>query len=66
LGGSTATQVPLPGIDPSVWQEIFQQKSGGIMDVFFRGVETDFDGAGGELICYPKLYVPLAPEVRKK
>ncbi len=36
-------------------------KADGIVDVFFRGLETDFDGAGSELICHPKLYVPLTP-----
>ncbi len=28
------THIPLPGIDPSVWSEIFQQKSGGMLDMF--------------------------------
>jgi preprotein translocase subunit SecY len=28
------TYVPLPGIDPHIWQEIFQQKSGGVLDMF--------------------------------
>src|ERR1700744_4420651 len=28
------TYVPLPGIDPHIWQEIFRQKSGGVMDMF--------------------------------
>lgn len=28
------TFIPLPGIDPQVWQEIFQQKSGGVLDMF--------------------------------
>ena len=28
------TYIPLPGIDPHIWQEIFQQKSGGVLDMF--------------------------------
>ncbi len=28
------TYVPIPGIDPSVWNEIFTQKGGGILDMF--------------------------------
>ena len=28
------TYVPVPGIDPHVWNEIFTQKSGGILDMF--------------------------------
>lgn len=28
------TYIPVPGIDPHVWQEIFDQKSGGILDMF--------------------------------
>lgn len=28
------TYVPIPGIDPHVWNEIFTQKSGGILDMF--------------------------------
>jgi len=28
------TYIPLPGIDPSIWQEIFKQKSGGVLDMF--------------------------------
>ena len=28
------TYIPVPGIDPHVWNEIFQQKSGGILDMF--------------------------------
>ncbi len=28
------TFIPLPGIDPFVWQEIFDQKSGGVLDMF--------------------------------
>lgn len=28
------TYVPIPGIDPYVWNEIFTQKSGGILDMF--------------------------------
>ncbi len=28
------TYIPVPGIDPSVWKEIFSQKSGGILDMF--------------------------------
>ena len=28
------TYIPLPGIDPQVWQDIFNQKSGGILDMF--------------------------------
>ena len=28
------TYVPIPGIDPRVWAEIFDQKSGGILDMF--------------------------------
>src|SRR3990170_6150312 len=28
------TYIPLPGIDPQVWQQIFQQKSGGVLDMF--------------------------------
>ncbi|MCK5556500.1 MAG: preprotein translocase subunit SecY, partial [Alphaproteobacteria bacterium] len=28
------TFIPLPGIDPQVWQEIFDQKSGGVLDMF--------------------------------
>lgn len=28
------TYVPVPGIDPQAWQEIFSQKSGGIFDMF--------------------------------
>jgi preprotein translocase subunit SecY len=28
------TYIPLPGIDPHVWQQIFQQKSGGVLDMF--------------------------------
>ncbi len=28
------TYVPIPGIDPHVWQEIFTQKGGGILDMF--------------------------------
>src|ERR1035437_3790439 len=28
------TFVPLPGIDPHIWQEIFTQKSGGVLDMF--------------------------------
>lgn len=28
------TYIPLPGIDPQVWQEIFQQKQGGMLDMF--------------------------------
>ena len=28
------THVPLPGIDPHVWGEIFKQKSGGVLDMF--------------------------------
>lgn len=26
--------IPLPGIDPHIWSEIFQQKSGGMLDMF--------------------------------
>jgi len=26
--------IPLPGIDPYIWSEIFQQKSGGVLDMF--------------------------------
>lgn len=28
------TYIPIPGVDPIVWQEIFSQKSGGILDMF--------------------------------
>ncbi len=28
------TYIPLPGIDPQAWQDIFQQKSGGLLDMF--------------------------------
>ncbi len=28
------TYIPVPGIDPHVWNEIFTQKSGGILDMF--------------------------------
>lgn len=28
------TYVPIPGIDPYIWNEIFTQKSGGILDMF--------------------------------
>lgn len=28
------TYIPIPGIDPSAWQSIFDQKSGGILDMF--------------------------------
>lgn len=28
------TYVPVPGIDPQAWQEIFTQKSGGVLDMF--------------------------------
>lgn len=28
------TYIPVPGIDPVVWQEIFDQKGGGILDMF--------------------------------
>src|SRR5688572_23366689 len=28
------TYIPIPGIDPYVWNEIFTQKSGGILDMF--------------------------------
>src|SRR5438552_2133807 len=28
------TYIPLPGIDPHTWQQIFQQKSGGVLDMF--------------------------------
>lgn len=28
------TYVPVPGIDPIVWKEIFEQKGGGILDMF--------------------------------
>ncbi len=28
------TYIPLPGIDPHVWQQIFQQRSGGVLDMF--------------------------------
>ncbi|MFH1158956.1 MAG: preprotein translocase subunit SecY [Pseudomonadota bacterium] len=28
------TYIPLPGIDPRIWQEIFEQKSGGVLDMF--------------------------------
>ncbi len=28
------TYIPVPGIDPSVWNEIFTQKGGGILDMF--------------------------------
>lgn len=28
------TYIPLPGIDPHAWQSIFQQKSGGVLDMF--------------------------------
>lgn len=28
------TYIPLPGIDPQVWQEVFEQRGGGILDVF--------------------------------
>lgn len=28
------TYIPLPGIDPQIWQEIFNQKSGGVLDMF--------------------------------
>ena len=28
------TYIPLPGIDPTIWNDIFQQKSGGVLDMF--------------------------------
>ena len=28
------TYIPIPGIDPHVWNEIFTQKGGGILDMF--------------------------------
>ncbi len=28
------TYIPVPGIDPHIWQEIFDQKGGGILDMF--------------------------------
>jgi preprotein translocase subunit SecY len=28
------TYIPVPGIDPQIWQEIFSQKRGGILDMF--------------------------------
>ncbi len=28
------TYIPVPGIDPLIWQEIFNQKGGGILDMF--------------------------------
>lgn len=28
------TYIPVPGIDPAVWQDIFNQKGGGILDMF--------------------------------
>ncbi len=28
------TYIPVPGISPEAWQEIFQQKSGGVLDMF--------------------------------
>ncbi len=28
------TYIPLPGIDPVIWQGIFEQKSGGVLDMF--------------------------------
>ncbi len=28
------TYIPLPGIDPHIWNEIFNQKSGGVLDMF--------------------------------
>jgi preprotein translocase subunit SecY len=28
------TYIPIPGIDPHIWNEIFTQKSGGILDMF--------------------------------
>src|SRR5690606_33904613 len=28
------THIPLPGIDPTIWNSIFSQKSGGVLDMF--------------------------------
>jgi preprotein translocase subunit SecY len=28
------THIPLPGIDPHIWNDIFKQKSGGVLDMF--------------------------------
>ena len=28
------TFIPLPGIDPHIWQQVFDQKSGGVLDMF--------------------------------
>lgn len=28
------TYIPLPGVDPTVWREVFDQKGGGILDMF--------------------------------
>ena len=28
------THIPLPGIDPHIWSDIFSQKSGGVLDMF--------------------------------
>lgn len=28
------THIPLPGIDPHIWNDIFSQKSGGVLDMF--------------------------------
>lgn len=28
------TYIPIPGVDPTVWREIFDQKGGGILDMF--------------------------------
>lgn len=34
-------------------------KSSGLIDLYLRGIETNWDGAGKELTVYPKLYIPV-------
>src|SRR6266511_209574 len=54
------TYIPIPGIDPSILQEIFKQNAGGILGMlaFFSG------GALGPLTFFPLTFMPyISPSI---
>src|SRR6267378_3762129 len=42
------TYIPLPGIDPNIWEQVFRSQAGGILGMFFR-LSTAITLTGGTM-----------------
>ena len=51
---STALVATIPG-------GLVSPKSGGLVDIYLRGRESDWDGVGKTLLCFPRILAPFAP-----